>query len=105
MIEKDSEERSHVRCNTCNLEMEYTGTFPFVWGTFRDSAKYEVYACPKCREVRLFLEGPIAAAVHLPSQDSATPKSFMKKCVKCGKQIAIASEECPFCGERQPRRR
>jgi hypothetical protein len=31
-----------------------------------------------------------------------TPKSFLKKCVKCKKQIPIASEECPHCGVHQP---
>ena len=32
-----------------------------------------------------------------------TPKSFLKKCVECGKEIPIASEECSFCGARQTR--
>jgi ssDNA-binding Zn-finger/Zn-ribbon topoisomerase 1 len=31
-----------------------------------------------------------------------TPKSFLKKCVKCGKEIPIASEECSYCGTKQP---
>jgi len=31
-----------------------------------------------------------------------TPKSFLKKCVRCGKQIPIASEQCPYCGVHQP---
>lgn len=30
-----------------------------------------------------------------------TPKSFLKKCVKCGKEIPIASEECVYCGTKQ----
>jgi len=30
-----------------------------------------------------------------------TPKSFLKKCVECGKQIPIASEECQFCRAKQ----
>ena len=29
------------------------------------------------------------------------PKSFLKKCVACGKEIPIASEECQYCGARQ----
>jgi hypothetical protein len=32
---------------------------------------------------------------------SETPKSFLKRCIKCGKEIPIASEQCPHCGERQ----
>ena len=31
-----------------------------------------------------------------------TPKGFQKKCVECGKDIPIASEECQYCGAKQP---
>ncbi|GEM_PF-3543939 len=31
-----------------------------------------------------------------------TPKSFLKKCVKCEREIPIASEKCPYCQARQP---
>jgi hypothetical protein len=31
-----------------------------------------------------------------------TPKSFLKKCVKCGREIPIASEECQYCEAEQP---
>lgn len=31
-----------------------------------------------------------------------TPRGFLKKCVDCGKEIPIASEQCQFCGARQP---
>ncbi len=31
-----------------------------------------------------------------------TPKSFLKKCIKCGGDIPIASEECVYCGAKQP---
>jgi hypothetical protein len=41
---------------------------------------------------------PITA--RLPHQNiGETPKSFLKKCSKCGREIPIASEECPFCKE------
>lgn len=30
-----------------------------------------------------------------------TPKSFLKKCIECGRDIPIASEYCPFCGAKQ----
>jgi RsiW-degrading membrane proteinase PrsW (M82 family) len=30
-----------------------------------------------------------------------TPKTFMRKCVECGNEIPIASEECPSCGSKQ----
>lgn len=31
-----------------------------------------------------------------------TPKGFLKKCAKCGKEIPVASEECSYCGTKQP---
>jgi len=31
-----------------------------------------------------------------------TPKAFLKKCVKRGEEIPIASEDCEHCGARQP---
>lgn len=30
-----------------------------------------------------------------------TPKNFLKQCIKCGKEIPIASEICPYCGTKQ----
>lgn len=30
-----------------------------------------------------------------------TPKGFLKQCTKCGKEIPIASEACPYCETRQ----
>jgi rRNA maturation endonuclease Nob1 len=30
-----------------------------------------------------------------------TPRSFLKKCVKCSEMIPIASEYCPKCGTKQ----
>ena len=35
-----------------------------------------------------------------PSED-ATSKSYLKKCLECGKEIPIASEECQYCGATQ----
>lgn len=31
-----------------------------------------------------------------------TLKSFLKKCIKCDREIPIASEECPYCQAKQP---
>lgn len=31
-----------------------------------------------------------------------TPRAFLKKCIKCQKEIPIASEECPYCEAKQP---
>lgn len=30
-----------------------------------------------------------------------TPKGFLKQCIKCGKEIPIASEVCAYCGAKQ----
>jgi len=37
-----------------------------------------------------------------PKPAERTPTAFLKKCVKCGVEIPIASEECPNCGHKQP---
>jgi len=36
-----------------------------------------------------------------PFQSKETPKAFLKQCIKCSKEIPIASEECPYCGAKQ----
>ena len=38
----------------------------------------------------------------LEARTPETPKSFMKKCAKCGREIPIASEQCPYCNAKQP---
>ena len=44
-----------------------------------------------------FFVTPIIAR-FLPHQKfGETPKSFLKKCSMCGREIPIASEECHFC--------
>ena len=34
------------------------------------------------------------------STDDAKP--FLKRCIRCGKEIPMASEECRYCGTKQP---
>jgi rRNA maturation endonuclease Nob1 len=42
-------------------------------------------------------------SVHdTPTVAARGPKAFLKKCVKCGREIPIASEECQYCGTKQP---
>jgi ribosomal protein L40E len=46
----------------------------------------------------------VLVAPRLPKisrKTEETPKSFLKKCIKCGAEIPIASEECPICGSKQ----
>jgi len=52
----------------------------------------EAYRCQKCRLV--LFHYPIPRA-------EVTPESFLKKCVKCGEEIPIASDYCPKCGAKQ----
>ena len=33
-----------------------------------------------------------------------TPRSFLKKCVRCGEEIPIAAEDCYHCGAEQPKK-
>jgi rRNA maturation endonuclease Nob1 len=43
------------------------------------------------------IDVPYSPRVYKP-----TPKSFLKNCVRCGREIPIASEECKYCGAHQP---
>jgi ribosomal protein L40E len=36
-----------------------------------------------------------------PAFSTYTPKTFLKKCIKCGEDIPIASEKCRYCGAKQ----
>jgi predicted RNA-binding Zn-ribbon protein involved in translation (DUF1610 family) len=52
----------------------------------------EAYRCEKCKLVLAYY-GKVEGAMR--------EKSFLKKCVQCGKKIPIASEECPYCRAKQ----
>lgn len=42
-------------------------------------------------------------SVHdAPTVAARGPKAFLKRCVKCGREIPIASEECQYCITKQP---
>lgn len=99
------------KCYSCNIEMQFAQKVPFrIKGTpgmwkllFGEWAELgeeilslDVYVCPKCGEVRLF-----AGEKTMQSLLKLTPKAFLKKCVKCNKDIPIASENCPYCGATQ----
>ena len=53
------------------------------------------YYCENCGYIELYKE---MKGTRKISRDNA----FLKKCVKCGKEIPIASEECQYCGAKQP---
>jgi predicted nucleic-acid-binding Zn-ribbon protein len=49
------------------------------------------YYCENCGYIEFYKE--IKGVKH--------QNAFLKKCVKCGKKIPIASEECQYCGAKQ----
>jgi hypothetical protein len=50
----------------------------------------------KISNVESDIELPISSIISKP-----TPKAFLKSCVRCGRDIPIASEECKYCGAHQ----
>lgn len=56
----------------------------------------DVYLCPKCGHIGMFADEKARRFLL-----KMTPKAFLKKCVECGKEIPIASEECPYCKAEQ----
>ena len=51
------------------------------------------YYCGKCGYIEFYKK--------LKPTEPPQPQGFSKKCVKCGKEIPIASEECQYCGTKQ----
>jgi len=49
------------------------------------------YYCEKCGYIEFYKE----------MKGVRRENAFLKKCVKCGKEIPIASEECPHCEAKQ----
>jgi hypothetical protein len=122
LTEEDSQ-NSYVKCVRCGVEMQSLGGVRFRTGpgTLRlltimntrlrlpgqpiikpeeDILDLDVYICPQCRRAEFFQHEP-GREFHKPEQNTDTPRSFLKVCVKCRKTIPVASEECPFCGARQ----
>ncbi len=53
------------------------------------------FYCENCGYIELYKE---MKGTRRVKRDNA----FLKRCVKCGKEIPIASEECQYCGTKQP---
>ena len=100
------------KCYSCGREMQLAQKVPFrIKGTpgmwkllFGELAELgeemlslDVYVCPSCGEIRLIADKKAKQSLLM-----ATPIAFLKKCVKCGRQIPIASEKCSYCGTKQP---
>jgi hypothetical protein len=63
----------------------------YVWGGFGMPTNIPALRCEKCK-------------IAILDYAERTPKSSLKECVKCGKEIPIASEECQYCGAKQPQK-
>jgi len=99
------------KCSACGAVMQFAQKLPFrirgtpgMWKLLlgewaelgEEMLSLDVYVCVNCGEVRFFTDEK--ARQYLLK---TTPKEFLKKCFNCGKQIPIASEECPYCRARQ----
>jgi ribosomal protein L40E len=96
--------------------MEYMGWAPFIIGLVKyqklasEAVPMDVYTCPKCQtvELRADRDSDVFENIknHVPKHikgDTGRIRSFtQKKCIKCGERIPLASEECPYCGAKQP---
>ncbi len=98
---------SQVKCSRCGTTMEDYGIQRLrigeVIGEWRphplgdmegQSLPVQTHICPKCGKLEF-------TAIE---QTTATllSRRGLKECVKCGERIPIASEECPYCGAKQP---
>lgn len=53
----------------------------------------------RCKKCKLVLFG--YEKFFERTSPGETPRSFLKECVKCGKEIPVASEQCPYCRSEQ----
>jgi len=119
LVGNDSERHHSAKCSNCNVEMQSFGTFPFRigggpgWGSLAFGAvaqmgestlPFDVYVCPKCGKVELQADEAARQLLLKEKRRGETPESFLEICIRCGKRIPIASEECHFCGSKQPER-
>jgi len=51
------------------------------------------YYCGKCGYIEFYKK--------LKPGEHRRPEGFLKKCVRCGRKIPVASEECQYCGASQ----
>lgn len=112
MSESFSKYAAINKCPVCGGELEkgYIGAsrgvtwdpkrskriFVYIWSSALilpfGTTNIPALRCEKCKLVLFGYEKTILG--EFPS--------FLKKCVGCGREIPIASEECPYCGTKQP---
>lgn len=53
--------------------------------------------------VAMFVQKTVRTSVHdFIGKTGRAPGAFLKKCVDCGKEIPLASEQCQYCDSEQP---
>ena len=100
-----------VKCYSCGIELQFAQRIPFrikgtpgywklIFGEWAELGEemlnFDIYVCPSCGEVRFSVDEKTKTSLL-----RLTPKAFLKECVKCGREIPIASEECQYCGTKQ----
>jgi predicted RNA-binding Zn-ribbon protein involved in translation (DUF1610 family) len=114
---RDTQEMVAPKCTACGVEMQSLGEQRFrleeksmvravlspLWSLMDEPLMaFELYSCPNCRKVEWYLPArKIPPKIDLQE----TPRSFIKKCIKCGENIPLAQEECQYCGASQKRSR
>ncbi len=76
------------------------GVAVLLCGVFAGALCYMPAKVVKPKIVRRF--APMVDLINNFFAVQGTPKGFLKKCVECGKEIPIASEECQYCKTKQP---
>jgi hypothetical protein len=99
--------------NSCKLSITAAGgaagVLQFDWGS-EDSQLNKVrkiveeYASVNALKMKQVDDEESGWTYKVSAPATLTPKSFLKKCAKCGREIPIASEECEFCGASQPKK-
>lgn len=105
-MEEFSKLNSIKKCPICGGELDrgYVGAHE---GIMWDSVKRKYYGAMLWRFYSVFLNTPALRCERCGimifdyGYDVRTPRSFFKKCIKCSKNIPLASEECQYCGSKQ----
>lgn len=117
MSEKDEYCRivSVKRCPNCGGKLDkgyFTAPRGMYWNTEKHGLDTAVldYMTPRIFSFFMLENAPAlkckrcGVAIIDTRRIGETPRSFLKKCVQCGKEIPIASDYCSLCGAEQKKR-
>lgn len=103
---------SEMKCARCGTVLEdygiqklriggVGGEWSYVIGDIveieQDTLPVQVHICPECGKIEM-------SAVE-KTETILLSRKGVKKCVKCGKRIPLASEKCQYCGTEQTRKK